>query len=558
MGYLMKKSSNKFLYILVLFWICVFAALVTQGMHTDRSLNDKNQDSTEERPNNKEEFLEGEVQEQIVDENITEEPQPFDSRTEDVSSTKQQTAEITPQPLASKIENPPAKPNKPLKPKLSRIEIFPKPISTVAPGNSKTFTATGYDDQGNEINFTAKWETNAGSIEKISDNKIRVVVSSNKTTAWLKCTDVKTRMSQDTYIYIKEKPRLESFAINNLPGSLLSGESSEFEIVALDQFGKQFPVDIEWQTPAGTIQHRHFTAGNEHGRHEIIAYDRVSGQRVSHFIHIKPRLAIIDLYGTKKSLRPGEVFQYRAVCYDNRKREIDFPVEWTASGGEVDTDGNLTPGEIPGTYEIFVQGRGTDIRVGMYYKITPIVKSIRITNIPEFIYTGDTYTFTAIGYDYRNRPLEFDAQWQAGGGSIDNNGNFTAGNRPGKYNLVVSDGYGVEHRASFVVKQEVTEKSFNLARRTLRIQGKNIVRLHGIEVTIYKSGSYSVSYEAQIFENESWSYELQFHLERGGSFSISLPSVNRSPGFSNFTQRGRSNNIRQSFRQIEDVSGDFD
>ncbi|BBM86702.1 hypothetical protein [Candidatus Uabimicrobium amorphum] len=547
--------KNKFLVLLGLFWVSIFVFLVFQGVQPrDTSDNEQNLQDTEERV--------GGVKEVVVTEEENTEPQLEDGEVVEEISPSQDTAlkpkELPKKPIVQNLNKLQKQQEEKRSANVTRIEIFPQKV-TLKPGGSDIFTATAYNAQEQPVSFSGKWSTNAGKIEYMASNKIKLTTyRSLQSTGWLRCTDKKTLANGDAFIDITEIPRLSRFSIEGLPGTLNAGESCDLRVVAYDQFGDRFPIKPEWNTPAGTISAEgHFVVGNKYGRHEIRLRDRNSGQSISRFVHIQAPLKVIDLYGTEKSLRPGETFQYRAVCFDRYRNEINFPVKWSATGGQVDANGNLTPGEIPGTYEIFVEGIGTDIRVGMYYKIIPIIKSIKIVNIPPFIYGGDRHVFQAVGYDYQNRPLYFEPVWKAGGGQINANGEFLAGNQPGTYNVTVSDGYGVEQTASFVIKAEITEKDFELTGDVLFEDGERVVSIQHATVTIFKTGRFIISYQVRVFQEKSWNYQLLFRLQNNNIFEVNPATVKKRPGQFNFTQRGRSQTIRRTFRNIRAVDARF-
>lgn len=540
--------KNTLLFLLGSFWVYIFISLVLQGVEP-REVDAKNS-----HPQKIETQRQGGVTETIVTDN-TEKRDVVREIVVEKESPSQQNTPLQPNMPKKNVANNRAKVDK-QNSTVVRIEVFPQK-TTLKPGGSDVFTALGYNAQGQQISFVGKWSTNAGTIERIAQGKIKLTAHHMpQTTCWLRCTDQVTHIHRDAFIDIAEVPRLVRFAIEGLPSAMHCGDHCELRVVAYDQFGNHFPIDPEWQTPAGVIAaNGHFVAGKSYGQHKITLRDRNSGQTISRSIYINPRLEVIDLYGTEKSLRPGEKFQYHARCYDRYRNEINFPLKWWASGGEVDDNGYLTPGEIPGTYEIFVQGIGTDIRVGMYYKIVPIVKSIEIVNIPEYIYSGDCHVFRAIAYDYRNRPLYFEPIWKAEGGQINVKGEFHAGNQPGTYTLTVADGYGVQARASFVIKAEVTEKVFPLTGDVLFEKGEKVVRIQHAEVTIFKTGKFLISYRAQVFQKKRWNYRLRFFLKNRNFFYVHPAAVKKSPGHYNFTQRGRSQDIRRTFRNIQNVDG---
>ncbi|WP_372366439.1 hypothetical protein [Candidatus Uabimicrobium sp. HlEnr_7] len=553
----MKKSSY-FLYFLGMFWICIFTALVLHGVYSssiDEIESDiaekKEQDASEEKN-----FREV-VEKDIIDEKVVEEKDVEEkmlSEMEDKSSF-----EVNKNKEHIALGKTESKQRNIVQDQVTRIELSPNASIHLEENDSQVFTAKAYSSSGKEIDFTAKWETNAGTIEKIHNNKVKLTVDDiNQPTCWLRCTDIKTQLNANVYVNVKEKPRLDRFSISQLPSTCHSGESYSIIISAYDQFGNHFEIEPEWETDAGTIDaYGNFIAGSDYGQHKIVLRDRVSGKSVSSFVSIKPLLAVIDLYGTKESLRPGESFQYRAVCYDRNRREIDFPVEWSVTGGEVDSNGNLTPGHEPGTYEIFVAGVGSDVRVGMYYEVMRVVTTIKLTDVPDYLYSGDSYEFGAVAYDQVGKKMRFDGKWRAGGGRITGSGEYTAGNQPGRYKVVVAVG-DVNDSAYFVVKELIKEKNFNLGSNThFSHESKKIVHLSSVDVSIYRDGSYVVNYDSEVFERERWSYRLSFNLSRGGSFSVSPGSVNRSKGYHNFTQNGTSDKIRRHFTNIDDVDGDF-
>lgn len=145
----------------------------------------------------------------------------------------------------------------------------------------------------------------------------------------------------------------------------------------------------------------------------------------------------------------GGTEQLKAIAtdqYGNSVSEVD--VSWTVTdenAGSITKTGLLTVGEVPGTFDDAVEVQVTQgelVRTAAAsVTITPgPLEQVVIAPNPADIGMEITQQFVAVGADqYGNRisGLAFTWSVESGGGTVDTNGLFTAGDTPGTYNDTV-------------------------------------------------------------------------------------------------------------------------
>lgn len=133
-------------------------------------------------------------------------------------------------------------------------------------------------------------------------------------------------------------------------------------------------------------------------------------------------------------------------------------VSWAVldpEAGSLGPDGTFEASEIAGSFDAAVEATSLDPVFKVTAKVSVVPGQLEQIGIaPESIDLGMgmDQQFVAAGADrFGNRISGLDFNWsvEAGGGSIDQNGLFTAGSRPGKYNqtVKVEAGQGAVNRS---------------------------------------------------------------------------------------------------------------
>ncbi len=157
------------------------------------------------------------------------------------------------------------------------------------------------------------------------------------------------------------------------------------------------------------------------------------------------------------TLVAGTTQQMTAVGYDADGRTVPISPAWSiaAGGGTIVSTGMFTAGSVPGLYANTVVASVGSISARASMTIIPgALATIEVEPTPVVLGIGTTQQFTAEGHDAMGNVVPFTGTWSvvAGGGAIDGNGVFTAGNLVGTYaNTVQASSGGLKGTATVTV-----------------------------------------------------------------------------------------------------------
>jgi WD40 repeat protein len=154
-----------------------------------------------------------------------------------------------------------------------------------------------------------------------------------------------------------------------------------------------------------------------------------------------PKLSKIVIYETFQALFCGQEQHFIVKVLEQNNREMNFndqDITWETTGGKIE-QGLFTAGQREGRFEV-------KAKIGIFETSVTItiIQPPRITDIsfaPSSITLefGKTQQFTAQVLDQRRNPMQETVLWEvSGGGSIDQNGNFIAGSKQGKFEIIAS------------------------------------------------------------------------------------------------------------------------
>ena len=144
-------------------------------------------------------------------------------------------------------------------------------------------------------------------------------------------------------------------------------------------------------------------------------------------------LAYIQITPLNADLTVGGSQLYTAEGFDQNGQPMNPPISpyWTTDGGTITQDGEYTAPDQPGDYTVTAEVEGSDVTGTAYAHVTPAeqqLAEIRITPPTKDMQVGDAQLFTAQGYDQFGNPMNqsITPEWAADGGTINQQGKFTA------------------------------------------------------------------------------------------------------------------------------------
>jgi len=136
-------------------------------------------------------------------------------------------------------------------------------------------------------------------------------------------------------------------------------------------------------------------------------------------------------------------FRIRGFDQDGKAMTLQN-VQWEAEGGSIDRNGNFVAGEREGNFTVTasvgqIRGR-TSIQVIEPPRLNRLIVESRSSASVSLMF-GESCQFQVRGFDQRGNSFQVNSvTWEAEGGSIDNDGNFVAGEREGNFTVTASVG----------------------------------------------------------------------------------------------------------------------
>ncbi|KAF0139880.1 MAG: FG-GAP repeat protein [Stygiobacter sp.] len=148
--------------------------------------------------------------------------------------------------------------------------------------------------------------------------------------------------------------------ISIVPDSVVIGQTktAQFNAYGYDQFDKEISFDKTWNATGGNISNSGlFTAGNQTGNFSITVKNNVlniSATAVVRILSSIPCLNKIVVSPDSIKIMPGHAHQFIAAGFDQFDSTYTYNFKWTASGGNVDSNGTFTAGNTYGTFYVLV------------------------------------------------------------------------------------------------------------------------------------------------------------------------------------------------------------
>jgi hypothetical protein len=246
---------------------------------------------------------------------------------------------------------------------------------------------------------------------------------------------------------------LASIAVTPSTVSLASAGTQQFTAVGKDAHDNVVPITPAWSVVAGggTIDGTSglFTAGSTGGTFTNTVSAAVGSVSGTASVTVTGGvLASITVSPSTTTLSAGGQQLFTAVGHDADNNVVAFTPTWSvaAGGGTIDgTTGQFTAGTTAGTFTNSVTATSGSVSgtASVTVSAGPLANLVITPSSPS-VAVGATKQFTVAGTDANNNPVSVTPLWSvlAGGGTIDDNGLFTAGTVTGTYTntVVVTSG----------------------------------------------------------------------------------------------------------------------
>ena len=327
-------------------------------------------------------------------------------------------------------------------PKLSKIVIHDISQALLC-GQVQYFTVKALDQNNREMNLNDKdveWETTGGKIKQglftAGQREGRFEVKANIGIFETSVT-----------ITIIQPPRITEISVTPSSITLEFGNTQKFTAKVLDQRKNLMQETVLWEVSGGgTIdQNGNFVAESKPGNLEIIASVNSIRRVIPITIIAPPKLTELILISSTSQLKFGQSFRFQVKGVDQYGDSIQTGrITWSTSSGcgIIDQNGYFLAVNKQGNFEV-IASVSSIRRVIPITIIAPprLTELIIISSIPQLEF-GQSFQFEVKGVDqYGNNIQTGKISWSAssGGGKIDQNGNFVAGNNAkGKFRVTAT------------------------------------------------------------------------------------------------------------------------
>lgn len=316
--------------------------------------------------------------------------------------------------------------------------------SAIPVSGTTQFTAVIKDADGNVLDLTPTWSVEAGGGTINSAGLFTAGDSAGTYTNTVKATSGSVSATSSVTI---NAGALATLTVTPITTSLAAAATQQFTAVGKDAHGNVVSIAPSWSVVAngGTIDTAGlFTAGTTAGSFAktVVATSGAIADSVSVTV-LAGELASITLTPPTADVAVGATQQFTAVGKDANSNVVDLPTPvWSveASGGTIDpSTGLFTAGTLAGTFTNTVKVTSGSISSTSSVTVTPgPLTNLVITPASKSLAIGATQQFTVVGTDANNNVVAITPTWQAvAGGTIDDNGLFTAGTSTGTFSNAV-------------------------------------------------------------------------------------------------------------------------
>lgn len=351
------------------------------------------------------------------------------------------------QGFATVIVNAVAPPPPPPTPVLTTVVLTPTSASLIE-GQTRQFTAQGYDQFGAAMAATFTWSVVAGGGTISSSGLFTAggVVGSFPSTVKATSGGISGYASITVTAQI---PVLTSIVVSPSSTALQTGGTQQFIAHGYDQNGALMSISPVWSvTGGGAITSSGFyTAGGVAGtysnsvRATVGAVVGMASVVINAVLPPPPVLTSIEVTPASDVLAPGETQQFTAIGYDQNGAVMAVSPVWsvTSGGGTISSSGLFTAGSTAGSFSNTIRATSGSVfgqaSITVVAPPVQVLTSIVLTPQAVNLEVGDSQQFEATGYDQDGVPMSITPVWSVTGGigTVNSTGSFVAGSVVGTF-----------------------------------------------------------------------------------------------------------------------------
>jgi len=336
-------------------------------------------------------------------------------------------------------------PSASVKPTLESITVTPS-SATLKVGETKEFTATALDQDGNKISgVEISWSSSNMTVGTIGESSgIFTALAAGTTTITAASGEIN---GTATVTVSAENPVLDRITIKLTPTTLEINETETFTAIALDQFDNEMTgITFAWTSSNETVGTIDKTTGlftaHAVGTTTITASaDSKSAEAlitVTAAAQVDPVPESIVIKPTEATLAVGETKEFAATALDLDGNKISgVEIAWTSSDETIGTIGDssglftaLAAGTTTITATAGDRSAEATVTVTAEDPIEPVIASLRLTPPRATLEVGDDQRFMVTAFDQDNNIISAgEVTWESSDdavGTINASGIFTA------------------------------------------------------------------------------------------------------------------------------------
>jgi len=255
-------------------------------------------------------------------------------------------------------------------------------------------------------------------------------------------------------------PRTLAIRLSPLTAMLALEATQVVNAYAIRNDGTEAPVSVQWSAQGGTISpDGTYTAGTTPGNYAIVGTLTTQDGRVlsdtAHFqVGADEATAVQIFVKPDTTVVPGSKVQFVASGSSTGGSTVPA-VTWSATGGTIDLQGLYTAGSTTGNFRVIGKRKNTtkaDTAV-VIIQPAPVLTVAAFTIAPQsdIIASGQSRQFSATLSWSDGNVHPYDISWVSAGGTITQNGLYTAGTLAGAYLVIATCSCGAADTASVTI-----------------------------------------------------------------------------------------------------------
>jgi len=178
----------------------------------------------------------------------------------------------------------------------------------------------------------------------------------------------------------------------------------------------------------------------------------------------------ISIFPDSVKINPNQSVAFFAQGLDLHNHLVPTKFTWETNGGIIDSTGVFISGENNGNFSVTVRDTSGTFSADAFIKVGYRLDQITVTPDSVELITGQSYSFTAIAFDILGNTTALEPTWITTGGTITNDGTYTAPDSSGVFYAVVSEnGSTVAGSARIVVTYPVGAQSIEKQGKTVEL-----------------------------------------------------------------------------------------